>query len=118
MNPDLLFETYQRPFHLARASERAAGMIRLIRRRAPERHDGIADVFVQRPLVTEDHLDLQAEIAVEQIDDLRRRFAFGEGGESLDVGKQHRDLALLTGQRRVGFTFFDEFFHHARIEKA
>src|SRR3989344_5998234 len=70
----LLAETQQCLFHLARASECAGRMIRLVRRRAPERHDGIADVFVQRSLMTEDHFDLQAEIAVEQIHDLLRRF--------------------------------------------
>jgi len=38
----------------------------------PEGHDGVTDEFVQRAAVPEDHLDLQAEIAVQQFDDLLR----------------------------------------------
>jgi hypothetical protein len=34
---------------IVEAALSATGMVRLVRRRAPERHDGIADVFVQRP---------------------------------------------------------------------
>ena len=65
----LYLKPQQRLFCLASEFERAAGVIRLIRWCAPKRHDGIADIFVQRSLMTEEHFDLQTEIAVEQAHD-------------------------------------------------
>ena len=64
----------------------------------------------------EDHLDLQAEIAVEQRHDFLRRVALGQRGEAADVGKQHRDLAALAGA--VEAAVRDQFPDHVRVDEA
>ena len=57
-------------------------------RRAEERHQPVADVFVERAAVFEDDLADHREILVEQIDDQFRRAGFGKSGEVADVGEQ------------------------------
>ena len=93
-------------------------MLRIVLRRAPERHDRVADELVQRAAVAKDDFHLQAEVAIQQADDLFRRALFRQRGEAAYVGKQHGDFARLAAQRLRRFALGDQRTDHARIEKA
>ena len=92
------------------------------RGRAPERHDAVADEFVERAVVTDDGVGHQAQVSVHRFQgfvglpliaglglrtgqmvfrDIGGHFLLagvGEFGEPAHVGEQHRDLAPTAAQ--------------------
>src|SRR5215469_1184612 len=78
-----------------RGAHRMEGVIRIVARRAPEGHDGIADIFVDRPLLGLHMLADQPEMAVEEARQPSRRMMRRDAREADDVGEHHRHLALL-----------------------
>ena len=63
--------------------------------RDPERHDGVADIFVDEAVMGVDDLGDRAEIAVQQIDDGARGELLADAAELLDVGEKDRERAAL-----------------------
>ena len=76
------------------AFARKQGVIRLGQRGAPETHDLVAHVLVQRPVVLEDEVRHRRQVHVEVVDELLRGQAFRERGEPADVGEEHRQLLV------------------------
>ncbi len=83
---------------LERALAGQEGMIRLRQRRAPEAHDLVPDVLVQRPRVIQDEVRHGGEVQVEVVDQLLRRHALREGRESADVGEEYGQLLVHASQ--------------------
>ena len=75
LRAELALERLQRVGHVQRAGDGAPGVVGLVERCTPHRHDAVADELVERAAMVEDHVDLQREIAVEERDDLLRRMA-------------------------------------------
>src|SRR5258708_15427596 len=112
---EILAEGLQRIRHLQSSLDGMFGIPGVVERRAPDRHDAIADELVQRAAIAEDHFDLPAEIAIEQADDFLRRARFGEGCETAYVGKQQGDLAALAFARKPAMR--DQFLDDMRIDE-
>ena len=76
---------------LARQRRPAGGqrVVRIVERRAPERHDGIADELVDGAAVRVDLPRHHVEIRRQQRHDPFAH-AFGQAGEAGDIGEQHR----------------------------
>ena len=70
-------------------------MVGLIQRRAEYGHDGIADIFVQEPVVLEDDVRHRRQILVEKMDQLLRRQALRNRCKPLDIGEEHRERFLV-----------------------
>jgi hypothetical protein len=64
-------------------------------RRAPHRHDGVADELLDRAAVPLDRLAARLEVAGEQLADRLRVAAGGEGGEPDEVGEEDGDVPAL-----------------------
>ena len=72
-------------------------------RRAPERHDRVADIFVDDPVVAAYRVGDHRKVAVQHVDEADRRHALAEAGKALHVAEQDRHLApraLRIGQLR------------------
>ena len=87
-------------------------------RRAPQRHDRVADVLVQRAVMAEDDVAHALEVLVHHRDHLGRRDALRQAGEAADVGEQDRDAldrAALLDDEIAGHDAFHEVGReHAR----
>src|ERR1700682_799134 len=84
--------------HVHRCLQRVFGVLLIRQRRAPERHDAVADVLVDRSTVTVDHRAHRVEILAQHCDDGTRLQLLGHGREVRQVGKQQGQLALLAAQ--------------------
>ena len=64
-------------------------MLDVVERRIPERHDGVAHIFVDVALSRQDHVGQRGQEAVHQRRQALRIVleGFGDGGETADVGK-------------------------------
>ena len=87
----------------------------IVQRCPPESHDGVADELVQAATVPEDHLDLPAEVAVQQLDHLLRSKPFGQRRETADIGEQDGDVAALPGLREAPAR--QQVAHHVRVDE-
>ena len=74
---------------------RPLGVVLVGDRRAPDRHDRVADELLDRPAVAGDHLAGELEVAGEGVADLLRVALLGEGGEADEVGEEDRDEPAL-----------------------
>jgi len=74
--------------HGQRGETCAAGVVRLIQRRAEDGHNGVAHVFVEQTLVLEHLVRHGGEIFIQQLDQFFRRQFFGNGCKTPDIGKQ------------------------------
>ena len=74
-----------------------------VERRAEHGEHAVADEFVERALVQEDRVGHAAEEDVQQHRDLLRRQVLGHAGEADEIREQHRQVAFLRDERRVGF---------------
>ncbi len=83
-------------------ADRALGIVLVCDRSAEDRHDGVADVLVDRPAVA---LDLVRERAEERRQDPPEVLgveALGERRGAGDVGEQHRDQSAILTQVNGG----------------
>ena len=80
-----------------RRAGKAAVLLRRAEGRAPEGHDGVADIFVDDPMVAAHRFRHQREIAVDDPHHSRRRHAFAEAGEAPHVAEEHRHLPPVAG---------------------
>ncbi len=91
--------------HGQRRADGALGVVFAPALHPPQRHDGIADMFVDPAAVGADDAVQLLPQAVDQQGDIFRVEGFGKGGKTGDIGKQHGDqLALLCArvQRAAG----------------
>ena len=77
---------------------REYGVIRLIERCAPERHDGIPFELIDRALVFENNAHHHIKIFVELLHHFFRGSAFGKMSEIGDVGKKRGDGSFGASQ--------------------
>ena len=80
--------------HFERGVATLGRVVRLFKRRAPERHHRVADVFVERAVVAEDDLRHVRQIFVEQRGEFLRVQFFRNGGEPAHVAEHHGDFRL------------------------
>ena len=109
-------------------------MVWLFKRRAPERHHRVADVFVERALRVEDDLRHIGQVAVEEQRQILCVQFFRYCRESADIAEHHRYFCLagfhelrihqqsandfraqVLSEGRTHFAFFF-FFHQGPIE--
>ena len=64
--------------HLEGRLDRVVGVLRVVERRAKQRHHHVAHELVEGPVMAEHNLDHTREVLVEHADDLFRLAAFGE----------------------------------------
>ena len=85
-------------------------------RRSPISHDGVADIFVDDPLLAPDWLRHGRQIAVHHLDESLWRHAFAQARKAFHVAEHDRHHPTLTfgGRRRL----IDEAFDHARVDVA
>ena len=84
--------------------------------RVPERHDRVADVFVDRAAILLDDHGHRREVAAEQRGEALRvaLVALGERREATDVAEQNRELAALAAQLQGARAGGQPVDHHRR----
>jgi len=94
-------------------------MILLTARRAPERHDAVADILVDGAVLGLDAARDQREMRVQHVGDFARVLVLRQGREARDVGEHHGDGAAArreaVGLRRV-HQAFDQAPGHVGLE--
>ena len=73
-------------------------------------NDRVADVFVHIASVFHENIGHAAEIFIHEAYELLRGEDFREGGESLNIGKESRDLGIDASECRF-FAALDHFIH-------
>ena len=94
-------EADERLAHFERGARRVDSMGRIVERRVPEGHDGVAHVFVDGAFLLQDDVGQRRQILVEERRKLDRREAFGQGRERPDVAEHHGQLALLPAELKL-----------------
>ncbi len=95
-------ERSDRIHQLESRPDRALRIVLVCRRRAPDRHDRIADEFLDGPAVAADHVARQIEVAGQQLARVLGVAALGQCREADEVGEQDgHDTALGDRARRV-----------------
>ena len=80
--------------HLQRGRDGMPGVFRVGHGRAPESHDGITDVLVERAtLILNDGCHF-TQVFVHELRQLFRFEPLGNAGEAPDVGKQHGQFGI------------------------
>ena len=64
----------------------------------PDRHDRIADIFIQNAAMAKYDIDHLGEIIVQHIDRVGGAEAFGNPGEIAEIGKQDRHFLRFAAQ--------------------
>ena len=67
----------------------------LFKGRAPESHDGVTNVFVERAMMFEDQAGHVREVLVEEKSQVLGVEFFGNGGEAANVAEHHGDFGFL-----------------------
>ena len=74
-------------------------VLRLLLGRAPEGHDRVADVLVERPPVARhDDVGHRRQVLVQELEEHVRVELLRERGEAADVGEEDRQLALVAAE--------------------
>ena len=78
-------------------------MLLVVERRVPERHDGVAHIFVDGALAREDRVGQRRQETVHQRGQALRIVleGFRDGGEAADVGEHDGHLALLAAEHEL-----------------
>ena len=84
--------------HVERRVHRAVRVVALAERRAPLRHDRVADELVERAAVAEHALHHLGEVLGEQLGHRVRVHRLRERGEPADVGEEHGHGALVAAE--------------------
>ena len=98
----------------------APRVVGLRRRRVPECDYRVALVFVDCPAVLEDDFRHRVEVLVEEVRQIGRVQALGNRGETLDVGEERRNLALLPAELervRIVDEVVDDFRRKILLER-
>ena len=85
-------------FHREGGGEGAVGVVALGYGSAEQRHDRVADVFIDDPAVRFEGEAHAVEIAVEEGDDRGGGEVFAEGGEAAEIGEEDGDLAFFAAE--------------------
>ena len=90
-------------------------MVLVVERRVPERHDGVAHIFVDGALAVEDGVGQRRQEAVHQRGEALRIVLVGlrDRGEAAHVGEHDRHLALLAAEHQL-FRRLRELFDQRR----
>ncbi len=108
---DAVAELFARLPDRVAAARGAFAVVRPRDRRAPERHNRVADELVDHPAVVEHDLAQHVEVSVEQPRDRFRRDRVAHLGEALEVAEQDEDLLRLAVQREP-LGVLDDFLGH------
>ena len=82
----------QRRDHRQRRLHGVLGVVRVVQRRAVQRHHHVADELVHRAAVLEDHLHHPREVLIQLPDDVFGRALLGQRREAAHVGEEHRHV--------------------------
>ena len=93
-----LVQRDQRLAHVQRRFDRVRRMFRIVERRVPERHDGVAHIFVDRAFPVEHGVGHRRQIFVEEMGELRRVEPLRDGRKRADVAEQQRQFALQAAE--------------------
>ncbi len=91
-------------------------MIGDIDRRVPERHDTIADIFIDRSLPGDNIVTEPAKKIVEKPDQFDRREPFAERREIANIDEHHRHVADLTAKLQ-GLRILLDSLKNSRCDK-
>ena len=94
--------------HPLRRGNRVLGVVGVVERRVPKRHDAIADVFVDRSLVLHDDLGHRRQEFVDQVAELLRGQTLRHRRKPADVAEHDGDGADLAAELQF-FRIFGEF---------
>ena len=85
------------------ASQALSSMVLVVERRVPERHDGVAHVFVDGALAIEDGVGQRRQEAIHQRGEALRivLVGFRDRGEAAHVGEHDGHLALLAAEHEL-----------------
>src|SRR5208282_3057741 len=79
-------------------------------RRSPERHNGIADVFIECAQMAKQNVGHHGQILIQQINQFVRCQALGERGEIANVAEHHRQvLDFASGTNVLMWILLDQF---------
>ena len=89
--------------HGDRGRHRLAGVVGFLERRVPERHHGVAHVFVDGAAMRQHHLRQRVEQAVDEADQALGivLHALRDGGEAAHVAEQHGECAPLAAELQL-----------------
>jgi hypothetical protein len=75
----------------------------VVERRVPERHDGVADIFVDRALALDDGVRHRREKTVHQLREALGivLVVLGNGGEAADVAEQDRHAPFFAAEHQL-----------------
>jgi hypothetical protein len=73
---------------------------RVVKRRAEDRHEAVAEEFVDEAAVSVDRLDHEGEVGIEELDNLFGLLVARVRREVPDIEKHHADLARLAREVR------------------
>ena len=92
-------------------------MLLVVDRRVPERHDGVAHIFVDGTLARQDCIGQRGQEPVHQFGQALRvvLVGFRDGGEAADVGEHDGHLALFAAKHEL-FRRLRELFDQGRRE--
>ncbi|MDP2138429.1 MAG: hypothetical protein Q8J74_11325 [Candidatus Didemnitutus sp.] len=101
LRDEFAIQGVERGGHFARGGDGAGGEIRLGQRRAEERHDGVADVFVDHAVVFFNDGAHAVEVTVEQREQFGRRQFFTQRGDVAQVGKEDGGFAHSAAKLQI-----------------
>src|SRR5687768_15623488 len=106
--------------HRERREHGVARVLRVVHRRAPERHDRVADVFVERAAVgAADHRAHLGQVLVDVVAQLLGLERLGDAGKAAHVRKQYGELGAARRHAvlpRVGGHAVDELGRYVLAE--
>src|SRR5262249_52893542 len=110
-------EGVQLRHHLQRRFARLLGVRRLVERRVPERHDGIAHVFVDGAAMRQDDLAQRRKQIIDELGELRGREVLRDRREIAHVAEHQGEFAHFAAEHEpVGIG--DDLFDHGGSERA
>ena len=90
-----------RPAHREAGARGRARVVRLTDRCVEQHHQRVTDEVRDGAAPRQEDRHRETEVVVQHLHDLGRFASLRERGEALEVGEQHRDLALLAAERRL-----------------
>ena len=99
----LVIEIVDPPQHVERCRAGMGLVIAVVERSVPERHDGVADIFVDRSLALDDGVGQRRQQPVHQLREALRIVLEGlrDGGEAAHVAEQDRHVAHFAAQHEL-----------------
>ena len=101
MRAPLSIQLIQRLAHFQRCLHGAIGVIRIPKRRAEQRHQRVADVFVDDPAVRFHDAAHAREVMIKNREHVVGVERFAHGREIAQIGKQNRYFAFFATERDI-----------------